>query len=737
MIDLEGKTALITGGARGFGRAIALLFAGKVPMSPSPTSPASSVGTYFRGMATRTARAHPRGDRGARPTAVAIQADVTSAADCERMARGNRWPWPHRHPLRQRWRVLARALVGADRGGVGHGARRQPQGVWLTTKYVVPHMIERRYGKIVITSSRDGLRAEANYAHYNASKFGAIGYMKSLAIELGPLRDQRERDLPDADGGQEQPAAGGRTHPYWDQVTGKTGHDLRGVRRGFGPREPVRGRGPARLRRGRPGRAVARLRPLHTSSPATPSPWTRAGSPSAAADHPHARNGSTHRRHGRRSRRAIIVDRRRPDRRRPSAVARREAVGHRSPGAAPSARADRRARAPLAHCRSQRGLRPYALGKAARECSRAGSLPFAISAATAASCSSCARHRRRIAPGPRLVFCGQIVAATSPGRGAFPGMYREADGADEMRRAVREQIRQGADLIKVMSTGALTVEHEDVHPAQMTAEELAAMVDESHRLGFMVASHAEARTASACPWRPGWTRSSTATWATWSPRLSRRWPRGDHAGPDAVRFDVVADPTGRFPEWMHERAKRLREGARETVAAARSAGVVMAMGADAGPHGENARELVNFADVGFPNAEAIAADSKVAAEACGLGKRSARLCLDMPPTCWSWTAIRWRTSRSCATQPGGGWSSTTACRWPGRPPSGSRARSSRGTRASAARGRARPGRRPAHHRGAGTRRPAGRRGDVAFWRPALDQVNDGLRRWRLPCWRGR
>ena len=60
------------------------------------------------------------------------------------------------------------------------------KGIWLTTKYVVPHMIERRYGKIVMTSSRDGLRVEPNYAHYNASKAGVIAYAKSLAIELGP-----------------------------------------------------------------------------------------------------------------------------------------------------------------------------------------------------------------------------------------------------------------------------------------------------------------------------------------------------------------------------------------------------------------------------------------------------------------------------------------------------------------------------------------------------------------------
>jgi (+)-trans-carveol dehydrogenase len=47
-------------------------------------------------------------------------------------------------------------------------------------------MIQRRSGKIVVTSSRNGLRVESGYAHYNAAKAGAIHYAKSLALELGP-----------------------------------------------------------------------------------------------------------------------------------------------------------------------------------------------------------------------------------------------------------------------------------------------------------------------------------------------------------------------------------------------------------------------------------------------------------------------------------------------------------------------------------------------------------------------
>jgi imidazolonepropionase-like amidohydrolase len=70
-------------------------------------------------------------------------------------------------------------------------------------------------------------------------------------------------------------------------------------------------------------------------------------------------------------------------------------------------------------------------------------------------------------------------------------MYCEVDGPDEVRKAVREQLRRGADFIKVMSTGARSVELEDPEPAQLTHSELAAAIEEAHRLGYRVAAHAE------------------------------------------------------------------------------------------------------------------------------------------------------------------------------------------------------------------------------------------------------
>ncbi|MGH3659329.1 MAG: amidohydrolase family protein, partial [Micromonosporaceae bacterium] len=104
--------------------------------------------------------------------------------------------------------------------------------------------------------------------------------------------------------------------------------------------------------------------------------------------------------------------------------------------------------------------------------------------------------------GARILTCGLIISSTAPGTAIFDGMYREADGADEVRKAVREQVAKGADLIKLMTTGARSVEleaglHMDTcgaahgQPNQLTPEEMAVAVEEATRLGYRVTAHAE------------------------------------------------------------------------------------------------------------------------------------------------------------------------------------------------------------------------------------------------------
>ena len=105
--------------------------------------------------------------------------------------------------------------------------------------------------------------------------------------------------------------------------------------------------------------------------------------------------------------------------------------------------------------------------------------------------------------GPRLLTCGRIISATAPGGRFYGDMYREADGPDDVRRAVREQIRAGADFVKVMTTGARSNELEDPDPLQFTDPELAAVTDEAHRLGYRVAAHAEGLDGCAAAIRHG------------------------------------------------------------------------------------------------------------------------------------------------------------------------------------------------------------------------------------------
>src|SRR4029450_11642222 len=97
----------------------------------------------------------------------------------------------------------------------------------------------------------------------------------------------------------------------------------------------------------------------------------------------------------------------------------------------------------------------------------------------------------QLVPGPRVYTCGRIISGTAPGGEIFQSMYREADGPWEMRKAVREQLKRGAEFIKFMATGARSVVLEDPEPPQMTLEEMKAITDEAHRMGKRVAAHAE------------------------------------------------------------------------------------------------------------------------------------------------------------------------------------------------------------------------------------------------------
>jgi imidazolonepropionase-like amidohydrolase len=229
--------------------------------------------------------------------------------------------------------------------------------------------------------------------------------------------------------------------------------------------------------------------------------------------------------------------------------------------------------------------------------------------------------RLGIVEGPTILSCGRIISATAPGGAIFTTMYREADGPDDMRKAVREQLRRGADFIKLMATGARSVLAEDPEPAQMTAAEVEAIVDEAHRLGVRVAAHVEGLAGARLVVGAGVDTIEHGLSLHREPALLDEMARrGIVLVPTLSTFHDLAERfTEAFAPALVEQAKRQLEEAYATLTAARDAGVTLAMGHDSGPPGENAIELVRMVDGGLSALEGISAATHGSAQALGLG----------------------------------------------------------------------------------------------------------------------
>jgi imidazolonepropionase-like amidohydrolase len=230
--------------------------------------------------------------------------------------------------------------------------------------------------------------------------------------------------------------------------------------------------------------------------------------------------------------------------------------------------------------------------------------------------------------GPRLLTCGKIVSATAPGGRFYGDMYREADGPDDIRRAVREQIRAGADFVKVMTTGARSNELEDPDPLQLTEPELAAVTDEAHRLGYRVAAHAEGLDGCAAAIRHGVDTIEHGMYLNQRPDLLEAMAAAGQvlvptlsgyywmAGLGEVVDPLTAQAYPEMPPVLAELAQHnLREGA-ASMRAARQAGVKIALGSDMSL--ATGLEIERMVHHGLTPGETLAAATKTAAEALDL-----------------------------------------------------------------------------------------------------------------------
>lgn len=226
-----------------------------------------------------------------------------------------------------------------------------------------------------------------------------------------------------------------------------------------------------------------------------------------------------------------------------------------------------------------------------------------------------------IFPGPRLMVSGEAIIQTG---GHTYWCCREASGADEMRRAVREQVRGGADLIKIMAC------HDRL---EFTDEELAAVVDEAHRAGIPVTAHA---TFDACIKRVAEfdvdcvEHGGSMSDETIELLIQKQIPIVTTFAPLVMQSQRELARQYNIPEWkIDERQKAVaNKGRFEGVVKAAQAGVVIGFGTDAGSpvvgHNVIAPEMAFMVKLGVvpDNYGAIRSATSVAA---AINKQSDRL----------------------------------------------------------------------------------------------------------------
>lgn len=239
--------------------------------------------------------------------------------------------------------------------------------------------------------------------------------------------------------------------------------------------------------------------------------------------------------------------------------------------------------------------------------------------------------------GPRIVASNKIITQTG-GHGdthELPlewakhpnALGRIADGADECRVAVREQIREGAGVIKICTTGGVLSEKGGPTLAQFTDDEITAMTTEAHRVGIKVMAHAQSPDGIQNAIRNG---VDTIEHGIYLDDETIQMILTSHSivVPTFAIVNAIVSKGAEagVPEYGLIKAKAGHEAHVKSITKAYQAGVKLAIGTDfCGPdlipHGENAVELEIFVNqLGMTPLEAIVCATKVGAEALGLEK---------------------------------------------------------------------------------------------------------------------
>lgn len=243
--------------------------------------------------------------------------------------------------------------------------------------------------------------------------------------------------------------------------------------------------------------------------------------------------------------------------------------------------------------------------------------------------------------GPRMLAAGTVICITG-GHACFIGI--ECDGADAVRRAARQQIKAGADLVKVIATGGVITPGVQPGAAQMTPDELRSACEEAHKADRRVAAHAQGTVGILNALRAG-VDTIEHGFHLDPETIGLMVARGTALVPTfAAAVGILAGADRGVPDYMVEKVRRIAEAHAASFRAALAAGVRLVCGTDAGtplnPHGGIVVELGQFVAHGASPLQALRGATGGAAEAIGRpdrgviepGRRADLLWVDGDPT---------------------------------------------------------------------------------------------------------
>jgi imidazolonepropionase-like amidohydrolase len=235
--------------------------------------------------------------------------------------------------------------------------------------------------------------------------------------------------------------------------------------------------------------------------------------------------------------------------------------------------------------------------------------------------------------GPRMENAGSAIGITGghcDENGYKPGILPPspidgvADGPEEIRQAVREQIKYGADVIKTCATGGVLSEGDAVGASQYTLEELTVLVSEANRLGRKVAAHAHGTEGIKFAVRAGVSSIEHGSFLD-EEGAKMMAARGTYLVPTLSAGEAAehAAKSGVLKGLRAQKAIAAATAMRKAIRLAMADHVPIALGTDAGvdPHGQNAHEFVLMVEWGgLTPMQSIVAGTSSAATLLGWDK---------------------------------------------------------------------------------------------------------------------